>query len=405
MTSFVSGLQEYSRAAFEPAVVSGSVYVGLLIVQALPFEGLKIIVDARLRHSLPLRRLGTIDDEGRVLINNEGASSDEVREPERPLAQSIEELGTKIASELGGKTLLTLMREASPPASSKDDGEPTSTSISLLHQAIVDTVVPLMDHVPRESMNLVLRSLALVPSLITLPASSTVATSRPCYLIVLKAVLSSSDEFTALGPAWSLEPFRLFRAVNENLAQEAASRATDPTTLSAPPFTPIAVKRASKIQWGSMNLPPRDLPSPFPAAVVPAAVAAPPPSFAGFSFSHTSPSHLPPSTSESPLFSPPSQFPIVTPARSSTPIEPLHQSASASSLSPSRRSSLRAPLPPAVQFTHPMVDALGPTTLLVGDDEGNGDGLSPQSAADRLPAIVAPYDPAWIERLLRDSWE
>lgn len=262
MTAFLMDVHSYAETGMRAVVHPGKIYAGLTLAQALPFEGLRIVVDSEVRHSLPLRELGSVPLVGPVRLASE-------RTTQEVVLDSLDELGEVVAS-LAGSSLLSMMDPALTYAKPEE-----STLSDRVRSALVDTLIPLMDRVPRAVMRDVLRDLVILPSIVTLTPSSpspahlsdlgSPPRSPPSYLIVFRAILPSTIDFTDLGPTWTWQSFRLFRAQNESIAREqlglhhpaSSTVGGDPAsestlTVSLPsPTNEFPSRRPSKVQWSS----------------------------------------------------------------------------------------------------------------------------------------------------------
>ncbi|KAL7409215.1 hypothetical protein BDY24DRAFT_445093 [Mrakia frigida] len=401
MNSFLVDLHSFAVTGMKPVVQPGKIYAGVSLAQALPFEGLRIVVDSKVRHSLPMREFGDVPPTGHVRLTSDRGQGIE------PI-DSLEELGEVVAS-FAGSSLLSMM---DPSLNHSRDSDTPLTSSSRVRIAIVDAIVPLLDRVPRSVMRDVLRDLVIIPSIIPLtpplhshdPLRLNSSGRPPSYLIVFKAILPSTIDFSDLGPAWSWQSFRLFRAQNESVARDGlglAEYSSDPMDVASASTLGVSVptmdvfRRPSKVQWSTpLGFPSSEEISPTRPETVPQSPPTELFSLNGYSFpplsSSSSSSNPPASPSTLSAYAPPTAS---VPENSEDPLiasddVPAHLPSSFSAVVASRRLSRRpADLVLSSAQTHPLNSIYDP----------------PSVESEVQPIGIRSWNPMWLVEVIREG--
>lgn len=213
-----------------------TLYTGIAVVQATPFDGLRILLEQANRAQLPMRELCSFNPAPGQITSDE-------------LAGSVEEIGEALTW-LEGMNLLSVI---SRNMTLEDDfvGGPL---VGKLLSALERAIVPMLDNMlTAEDMTHILPRLTLHPMLVPLtPGSNSKARLSgftPPYLIVFYANYDAAvNTFT---DKWL--PFPLFRAQNACvMAGNIASAAKYDNIITTPPRTLApgqGERRPSKVQF------------------------------------------------------------------------------------------------------------------------------------------------------------
>ncbi|KAM0753752.1 hypothetical protein T439DRAFT_377899 [Meredithblackwellia eburnea MCA 4105] len=204
---FFRDVYRFTRFGVVRRIEPARVYVGVMIVQALPGSGLQVVVDQKMHHSLPLTELGYLSD----------AKLSRGAPPGIP-AVNLDSIaqGTQ---DLGGRSLYELIQShRDSQAASQPMGFEPSDAAQLRGQ-IVGSLVPLLEStLSPEMVKYLDRRLMVVPTLIPLLDRGA---TKESFLICLKAVVPASVE---LPGRLNWTSFALFRAQAECVAQDSNRR-------------------------------------------------------------------------------------------------------------------------------------------------------------------------------------
>lgn len=321
-----------------------ALYAGIAVVQATPFDGLRLLLEQDHRSQLPMREICPL-----------GKPAGDLSE----LSGTLEELGEAITW-LDGMSLLSVITKNITANSEQSGGPRVSRLLSALERAIV----PMLDDMlSAEDMAHILPRLFLHPVLVPLtPGGSPRATRLsgyvPPYIVVFYANYDAAvNTFT---DRWL--PFSLFRAQNACVMAakiQAASRAEQ--ILAAPKDDVLPEQyqhRPSRVQ---LDFPPQGVSVKETSPGTRENDVVSPSTFSGFSFPPRSKGLLPPPISQNPSIE------ITGPRRSS--------------LAPTRQNSHN-------------LDGGNQLQPYDGDVEKQG------SSVESAPG-VASWDPDWLLVLLR----
>lgn len=278
-------IRVFCDSTLKPTLQSGILYTGVAVVQATPFDGLRILLEQDHRAQLPLRQLCSIGG------NN---SSSE-------LNGTLEELGEAIGW-LEGMSLLSIITRNMTVDSTKPGGERVSKLLVALERAIIPMLDEMLD---AEDMQHILPRLSLHPVLVPLTPGGSRKTAKmtgytPPYAIIFYANYDAAvNTFT---DKWL--PFSLFRAQNScvmapriaaaaKMDQLYSSQIGTNTTDSMPEDYEYS-RRPSKVQFEF----PDNVPVPSPTSPVTVGM------FTGFSFPPRSDTPSAPSPAATGLTSP-----------------------------------------------------------------------------------------------------
>ena len=233
----------------------GKVYAGVAIVQATPFDGLRVLLEKGNRAQLPMREICTIDPIARpestaVLSSADGAEIDPFDDG---LSGTLEQLSEAITW-LEGMSLMSIMTRNMNVGSSQQLGGPRVTR---LLQALERAVVPMLDEMlspedmahilPRLYLHAVLVPLTPGPAVHTFLNRETEPTGYvPPYIITFYANYDAAvNTFT---DKWL--PFHLFRTQNACVMAQsiaAAASATAAATAAAV-YPPESADNTNEVQ-------------------------------------------------------------------------------------------------------------------------------------------------------------
>jgi hypothetical protein len=211
-----------------------TLYTGIAVVQATPFDGLRILLEQSNRAQLPMRELCSFN-----AAPGQIGGIDE-------LSGSVEEIAEALTW-LEGMTLLSVISRNMTVDADHIGGPIVGKLLTALERAIV----PMLDNMlTAEDMSHILPRLTLHPMLVPLtPGSNSKARLSgftPPYLIVFYANYDAAvNTFT---DKWL--PFPLFRAQNACvMAGNIASASRYEKIITTPPRTITSDRRPSKVQF------------------------------------------------------------------------------------------------------------------------------------------------------------
>ncbi|SCZ88836.1 BZ3500_MvSof-1268-A1-R1_Chr2-1g04667 [Microbotryum saponariae] len=186
----------------------GRLYGAALVVQALPGEGLQLVVDEKQHHSLPMVELASL-----VRSSGERVWKQHTSLPLATLDGMLETV-----RQLQGRTLLELVQSTTPFT-------PESAQI---HSLLVHMLRPFLDRVfSSECMDFLLPRLVVIPTLIPLtthqgPIYGADGLTADAYLVCLKAVVPSAVNLAKAPLNWI--PYSLHKAQNDCIARYERQR-------------------------------------------------------------------------------------------------------------------------------------------------------------------------------------
>ncbi|KAK6906981.1 hypothetical protein I203_100970 [Kwoniella mangroviensis CBS 8507] len=187
-------MRTFCDSTLQSRLQPGKLYAGVAVVQATPFDGLRILLEKDMRSQLPMREVCALG-----IPNND----------ENELSGTVEEIGEALAL-LEGMTILSIMTRNM----TSDSNGLLSRRVTALMVELERAIVPMLDEIlTSEDMSHILPRLTLHPMLIPLtPGDSkrTISSYIPPYAIVFYANYDAAvNTFT---DKWL--PFSLFRAQN-----------------------------------------------------------------------------------------------------------------------------------------------------------------------------------------------
>ncbi|BGP16568.1 hypothetical protein JCM10213_000520 [Rhodosporidiobolus nylandii] len=203
----------FTRFGVNKRLDRGRLYGGLLMLQAVPGEGLHVVVDDRQHHSLPMVELGALID----------PKSDRARFASYPnLVTTLEDVVASL-DQLAGQSLLDLMNT---PSHANDPASPLRTAIVTQLRAHLERVLS------ASNLEMLLSRIQVAPQIVPLtsrpgPLYSADSLSKDSYLVCVKAVIPSSVTFP--GPRLPWFPFPLFQAQSECVSKALGSNAITPS--------------------------------------------------------------------------------------------------------------------------------------------------------------------------------
>ncbi|WVW79789.1 hypothetical protein I302_101759 [Kwoniella bestiolae CBS 10118] len=241
-------MRAFCDSTLQSRLQPGKLYAGVAVVQATPFDGLRILLERDMRSQLPMREMCTL-----------GVPSTDDNE----LSGTVEEIGEALAL-LEGMTILSIMTRNM----TSDSNGLLSKRVSALLMELERAIVPMLDGIlTSEDMSHILPRLTLHPMLIPLtPGDSkrTISSYIPPYAVIFYANYDAAvNTFT---DKWL--PFSLFRAQNAcvmapKIAAAAKMDQLYTSDTNGNGSTYPGGRRPSKVQF---DFPPssRDQPQPQP---------------------------------------------------------------------------------------------------------------------------------------------
>ncbi|GAA6050346.1 hypothetical protein JCM3770_002974 [Rhodotorula araucariae] len=229
---YFRNVYRFTRFGVAKRLDRGRLYGGLLMLQALPGEGLHVIVDDRQHHSLPMTDLASLVD----------PRHDRARYAASSLPVTTLDSVVDALEELSGQTLLDLINTS--------DTSHVVDAASELRSLIVKTLRPYLERVlTPETLDFLLSRLHIAPTVIPLtsrhgPTYGSDGLVKDAYLVCLKAVIPSS--VTLPGPRLDWLPFPLYQAQSECVSLASGSAATGNR-----PHTGGSVVEAARFGGGS----------------------------------------------------------------------------------------------------------------------------------------------------------
>jgi hypothetical protein len=409
MNPVLQDVQRFCDSTTRVSLQPGTLYAGVAIVQATPFDGLRILLDETNRSQLPTKELCTFTTSTTSRLSDNTGSTTGMGDD---LVGSVEDIGEALTW-LEGMNLLSIIGRNVAISSSPSNaiGGPVVTAL-LRH--IERAIVPMLDSMlSQDDMAHVIPRLALHPVLVPLtphrPRSNNSPSTTgyiPPYMIVLYANYDAAvNTFT---DKWL--PFNLFRAQNSCvMAPYVGGEMAMPR--QTPQIGGYPGRRPSKVQFEFPSPGPYapPLPSPLGLNTLPPVPASPQPgpttdlesgtvpspSWAGFSFPARSPpgSTTPGAEANSDLKNAASHLPKSVP---SMPINmPQHRMKETrrSSLAKSRDYAYPSGSPPSVP--NPLQGEMG----IMRDPLDRK--YSQQTTI--VSAGVGEWDPDWLLILLRNK--
>lgn len=206
---YFRSVYRFTRTGVVKRLDRGRLYGGLLMLQALPGEGLHVVVDERQHHSLPMTDLASLVDPWQDPARFAGSSL-----PVTTLDRVVDAL-----EQLGGQTLLDLVNTSDAPGAAAE-----------LRALVVQTLRPYLERVlTSTTLDSLLPRLHVAPTLIPLtartgPTYGADGVAKDSYLVCLKAVIPSSITFPSVRLDWL--PFPLYQAQSECVTRASGAAAT-----------------------------------------------------------------------------------------------------------------------------------------------------------------------------------
>ncbi|GAA5872140.1 hypothetical protein JCM3774_002281 [Rhodotorula dairenensis] len=204
---FFRSAYSFARFGVSKRVERGRLYGGLLMLQALPGEGLQILVDERQHHALPMVELAAVIDPRADL-----SRLSQMRMPPITLDETVEAV-----DEIALRTLYDL---SMTPASSLRHA-------AQLRNLLVDIFRPELERIlSPDVLDYVISRLEVAPTLVPLtaragPTYGADGLSKDSYCLCLKTIVPSSVKLPSSKLAWL--PFPLFQAQNDCVMRASGS--------------------------------------------------------------------------------------------------------------------------------------------------------------------------------------
>ena len=203
----IDDMRLFCDSTMRPSLRPNTLYASIAVVQATPFDGLRLLLNKENRSQLPLRELCTF-----------GPGS-----PGAQLTGTVEEMGEAVTW-FDGITLLSLITRNMVPAEEERPGGPRVAALSL---ALERAIIPLLDSLLTEvEMAHILPRLRIYPILVPLLPGYSPTRSKshytPPHVIVFYANYDAA--FNTFSDKWL--PFNLFRAQNSCAMARLIAQAT-----------------------------------------------------------------------------------------------------------------------------------------------------------------------------------
>lgn len=227
---FFRSAYSFARFGVSKRVERGRLYGGLLMLQALPGEGLQILVDERQHHALPMVELASVVDP-----RADPSRLAQMRVPPITLDEVVEAV-----DEIALRTLYDL---SMTPASSMRHA-------AQLRNLLVDLFRPELERIlSPDVLDYVITRLEVAPTLVPLtarpgPAYGADGLSKDSYCLCLKTIVPSSVKLPSSKLAWL--PFPLFQAQNDCVTRASGSASGLPRP---PTGTSTSDGRTSTAVW------------------------------------------------------------------------------------------------------------------------------------------------------------
>ncbi|GAA5944147.1 hypothetical protein JCM3775_001080 [Rhodotorula graminis] len=209
---YFRSVYRFTRTGVAKRLERGRLYGGVLMLQALPGEGLHVVVDERQHHSLPMTDLASLVD----------PRQDRARPAASSLPTTTLDAVVEALHHLGGQSLLDLVNTSSPSHGGAVTGD--------LHSLVVQTLRPYLERVlTPAALDTLLPRLHIAPTVIPLtartgPTYGADGLAKDSYLVCLKAVIPSSVTFPGARLNWL--PFPLYQAQSECVTRASGAAAS-----------------------------------------------------------------------------------------------------------------------------------------------------------------------------------
>ncbi|GAA5983157.1 hypothetical protein JCM10908_000176 [Rhodotorula pacifica] len=199
----------FARYGVTRRIERGRLYGGLLMLQALPGEGLQVLVDEKQHHSLPMIELATIVD----------SQADPSKVPSTRGSTITLDETVEAVDEIALNTLYDLV--ATPSSSLRHAAQ--------LRNLLVDVLRPQLERfLTADVLDFVINRLEVAPTLIPLtarhgPSYGPDGLGKESYCVCLKTIIPSSVKLPSSKLAWL--PFPLFQAQNDCVTRASGGAA------------------------------------------------------------------------------------------------------------------------------------------------------------------------------------
>lgn len=197
---FLEDMRTFTDSTMRMTLRANTLYAGVAVVQATPFDGLRILLSKSNRSQLPMREVCAFSTLPGLPVNvAEG------------LAGTVEEIGDAVTW-LEGMTLLSVITRNMSPDSTKVGGPRVGRLLAALERAII----PLLDEVlDQEDMAYILPRLTLHPMLVPLTPAAPARQGTPGWAAPHVIIFYANYDFAVNNFADKWLPFSLFRAQHE----------------------------------------------------------------------------------------------------------------------------------------------------------------------------------------------
>ncbi|KAK4702911.1 hypothetical protein P7C70_g3315, partial [Phenoliferia sp. Uapishka_3] len=198
---FFKDVYRFSRFGVVRRIEPAKIYVGILIVQALPRSGIRLVVDNKMHHSIPIAELGSFSAHAPMRDSLVSA----------PLNPDLVDSVARGTQDLAGQSLAELV-EAQHHLHH-------SHNATLLRSQIVTSLMPLLHRTLSPELRAhIYQRLIVTPTLIPLLNQTHSALAPESYLVCLKVIVPAAVELPGR-PNWL--SYALYKAQNECVNREA----------------------------------------------------------------------------------------------------------------------------------------------------------------------------------------
>ncbi|GMK54530.1 hypothetical protein CspeluHIS016_0111160 [Cutaneotrichosporon spelunceum] len=250
--SFLDDMRPFCDHTMRMSLRPNTLYAGVAVVQATPFDGLRILLSHQDRSQIPMREVCTFSTLPGLPVDVADG-----------LAGTLQEIGEAVTWLDGMSLLSVITRNMSP--------ENVPPRVARLLAALEKAIVPLLDSLlSQDDMAYILPRLTLHPTLVPLTPAAAGRAGGPGWAAPHIIVFYANYDVTVSSFADQWHPFSLFRAQNSCVMAGALDRISRAATI--PVQEPnVYARRPSKVQFeepsfGNYSFSPRDEWSPLAAS-------------------------------------------------------------------------------------------------------------------------------------------
>ncbi|BEI88010.1 uncharacterized protein CcaverHIS019_0107280 [Cutaneotrichosporon cavernicola] len=227
--SLLDDMRTFCDHTMRMSLRPNTLYAGVAVVQATPFDGLRILLNSEDRSQIPMREVCTFSTLPGLPVDVADG-----------LAGTLQEIGQAVTWLDGMSLLSVITRNMSP--------ENVPPRVARLLAALEKAIVPILDNLlSQEDMAYILPRLTLHPVLVPLTPASAGRTGSPGWAAPHIIVFYANYDVTVTSFADQWHPFSLFRAQNSCVMAGAIDRIS--RAAASVPEHNIYARRPSKVQF------------------------------------------------------------------------------------------------------------------------------------------------------------